>query len=150
MCGYGLCLDTREAEAFAILKEEGISKGVRRITAVTRAAATASRAAGEKLEVAVKECPVTDGERLKALRKDVDASDASAVVKAELRERLEHLTKEGQQAAAGAKKELAAAALESSRPVVQAAIDAGDGYAVLAVPGADIGALKSAAEQLLY
>lgn len=42
-------LDVLEAKAFALMSEEGIAKGVRRIVAVTAAEATAAIAEGERL-----------------------------------------------------------------------------------------------------
>jgi alanyl-tRNA synthetase len=52
VCVYPLCL---QAKAFALLSEEGIAKGVRRIVAVTAADAAAAIAEGEKLAAEVEQ-----------------------------------------------------------------------------------------------
>lgn len=52
VCVCPLCL---QAKAFALLSEEGIAKGVRRIVAVTAADAAAAIAEGEKLAAEVEQ-----------------------------------------------------------------------------------------------
>lgn len=93
-CGGTHVSNTQEAEAFVILEETAVAKGIRRITAVTKGAAVSAIEEGEKFSALVSEYEKEDVEtpgldkKLGALRKDLDESTLSAVLKTDLRERI--------------------------------------------------------------
>ncbi|EFN57213.1 hypothetical protein CHLNCDRAFT_143654 [Chlorella variabilis] len=125
-CG-GTHLDsTAQARAFALLTEEGISKGVRRIVAVTGEEAEAAIALADQLAAAVEAAgrlPVGEMQgEVKALTQAVSGAVIPTVRKAALAEALQGLTRlilEEQKKAAAANKERA----------VAAAVDASDAAA---------------------
>jgi alanyl-tRNA synthetase len=100
-CGGTHLGNTGEAEAFVIVEETAVAKGIRRITAVTKG--TAKRAIQEGITF---EATVTEMEQLPAdtpdldkkagaTRKEVDETFMSAPLKAELRARIEAIQKKG-------------------------------------------------------
>mmetsp|Transcript_4481 Transcript_4481/g.5128 ORF Transcript_4481/g.5128 Transcript_4481/m.5128 type:complete len:975 (-) Transcript_4481:141-3065(-) len=96
-CGGTHLTNTKEAEAFCLLSEEGIAKGIRRIIFVTRddakKAITAAEKFGSKLDAASK----LDGEKLEALVKllsmECDTLIVSTVKKSSFREKIASLLK---------------------------------------------------------
>lgn len=56
--------NTREAEAFALLSEEGIAKGIRRVTAVTTGSAFKALELAAALETEVNEASKAEGDLL--------------------------------------------------------------------------------------
>jgi len=119
-CGGTHVSNTSQAEAFALLSEEGIAKGVRRIVAVTRSAAQEAIARGEALAAelrAIGACPAEEDFALEARLAPFKAQLAAAVIpapaKADLLAQLSELTKRAIAAAkalAGANKDKAVAA----------------------------------------
>jgi alanyl-tRNA synthetase len=100
-CGGTHLGNTGEAEAFVIVEETAVAKGIRRITAVTKD--TAKKAIQEGITF---EATVTEMEQLPAdtpdldkkagaTRKEVDETFMSAPLKAELRSRIEAIQKKG-------------------------------------------------------
>ncbi|PKA55615.1 Alanine--tRNA ligase [Apostasia shenzhenica] len=95
LCGGTHISNTREAKAFALLSEEGIAKGVRRVIAVTsdyafKAKDLASSLAFEiadtsKLEGATQEKKIAD------LKSRIDKASISAALKADLRTKISQL-----------------------------------------------------------
>lgn len=61
--------NTREAKSFALLSEEGIAKGIRRITAVTTEGAFEAWQAAQLLEQEVDEASKEDGSSLEKVWK---------------------------------------------------------------------------------
>jgi len=103
-CGGTHVSNTAEAEAFVLVEETAVAKGIRRISAVTRDAAVQAKKEGDKYEALVAEVealgvdtPDLD-KQAGAVRKDVDAAFISAVVKAELRARIEGIQKKANEA----------------------------------------------------
>jgi len=90
LCGGTHIKNTKEAEAFVILQEEGIAKGIRRITAITKKDAIAARKAGEEFKVRVTDAGKMDGNafenEVKTLTADLNNLSVSAVLKNELRD----------------------------------------------------------------
>ncbi|KXZ50323.1 hypothetical protein GPECTOR_17g962 [Gonium pectorale] len=139
-CGGTHLSNTKEAEAFALLSEEGIAKGVRRIVAVTRGEAERAIAAAAKLRAelaTIAALPDADLEKAtKAFKETVDAAVIPAADKAGLRDELAALGRrvvEYQKAAAAANKALATqkaveaadAAVAAGKPYVAARLDVG-------------------------
>jgi len=94
-CGGTHLRNTADADAFVIVEETAVAKGIRRITAVTKDLALQAIREGDEFERKVAELEEADIEttedldkRAGGLRKDLDASNVSAVIKSDLRERL--------------------------------------------------------------
>ncbi len=91
-CGGTHLTNTKDAQNFVLLQEEGIAKGIRRITAVTMTDATNAIKAGEELSTKVTEAGKLNGleleEALKTLTVEINEATISAVVKSGLRDTL--------------------------------------------------------------
>jgi len=134
-CGGTHLRNTSEAKAFALISEEGVAKGIRRIVAVTGDAAVAARRRGAALEAAAAAADSTTGKELvdalASLKQEIDAVVAPAAVKARVRARMAALSKkagdESRKAAAAA----AAAASDAAVAAAEAAVAAGDKFFAL-------------------
>jgi len=146
-CGGTHISNTSEAVGFALLEEKGISKGVRRITAVTGRAAEAAIEAGKRLEEQMISLEAeVDEKALLLLGQQLDETDTSAALKIDLRDRLGDLRKQLKKAQKKQKKkggkiskEELAAARSKVLELASAAKDAGEDVciAVLDGPGID-------------
>lgn len=91
-CGGTHLTNTKEAQAFVLLSEEGIAKGIRRITGVTMADATNALLAGKTIEDKIKTAGSLDGveleEEVKKLTPELNELSISAALKIDLRETL--------------------------------------------------------------
>jgi alanyl-tRNA synthetase len=107
-CGGTHLTNTKEAEAFVLLSEEGIAKGIRRIVAVTQGDAKKAIALANDFEAKLKVAESLQGEELEAevkvLTKELDAMDIAAVKKIAFRD---FLTKFGKEIVAYKKQKIA-------------------------------------------
>jgi len=91
-CGGTHLKNTSEAKGFVLLSEEGIAKGVRRITAVTMDDATAANATASEVEAKVTKAGELEGLELEAqvklLTVELEGLSISAAKKIALRETL--------------------------------------------------------------
>ena len=152
-CGGTHISNTAEAEAFVLTEETAVAKGIRRISALTRGAAAKAVAEGTEFEgktsslesVNADETPDLD-KQAGALRKDLDAAELSAALKAELRARIEAVQKKGIEA----KKRLLAGRVDKVLNTVTAdveeALAAGKKTLVLNL---DIGADSKASQKVI-
>jgi len=96
-CGGTHLKNTKEAEAFCLLSEEGIAKGIRRIIFVTRDDAKKAIAAAEKFETKLDAASKLEGEELEAcvklLSMECDTLIVSTVKKSSFREMIAGLLK---------------------------------------------------------
>lgn len=96
-CGGTHLTNTKEAEAFVLLNEEGIAKGIRRVVGFTKADAVQAQADAAALLAKVAVAATLEGEALeeqvKVLTVEVNAAKISVVVKMELREVLLEFSK---------------------------------------------------------
>ena len=96
-CGGTHLSNTKEAEAFVILNEEGIAKGIRRITGVTMADARKAQLAGKAIEDKIIAAGSLDGDELedevKKLTPELNELAISASLKIDLRETLTSYSK---------------------------------------------------------
>ena len=96
-CGGTHLTNTKEAEAFVLLSEEGIAKGIRRVVGFTKADALKARADAAVMESKVEAAGKLGGEALeeqvKLLTTELNAAKISVVVKMELREVLTEFAK---------------------------------------------------------
>ncbi|XP_034709623.1 alanine--tRNA ligase-like [Vitis riparia] len=92
LCGGTHISNTREAKAFSLLSEEGIAKGIRRITAVTTDSAFKAMELAFSLEQEVDAASEAEGSLLEkkvaSLRSRVDAAPIPAPKKADLRTKI--------------------------------------------------------------
>ncbi|MEM6459220.1 MAG: alanine--tRNA ligase [Planctomycetota bacterium] len=148
-CGGTHAATTGEAGAFCVVSQEAVSKGVRRITALTGPAAKRAWAEAQNLdEVAEELAKVTDDTlptRVEAFNKDLEAATLPLRARGVLREKLAEL---GQRV----KTQQKAAGQEAERGVVaaaQALAEAESGPIIVAdVPGADGKTLRTAMDVL--
>jgi len=152
-CGGTHISNTAEAEAFVLTEETAVAKGIRRISALTRGAAAKAVAEGTEFEgkttslesINPDETPDLD-KQAGALRKDLDAAELSAALKAELRARIEAVQKKGIEA----KKRLLAGrvdkVLNTVTVDVEEALAAGKKTLVLNL---DIGADSKASQKVI-
>jgi len=96
-CGGTHLKNTKEAEAFVLLSEEGIAKGIRRIVFVTQADARKAIVAAAEFESKLGEAKNLDGEALeaetKALGQEVMGLTVSAIKKSQFRDAISELQK---------------------------------------------------------
>ncbi|KAG7367905.1 alanyl-tRNA synthetase [Nitzschia inconspicua] len=151
-CGGTHIANTAEAEAFVVVEETAVAKGIRRITAVTRDAAREAISEGNKFESLVKDLEGLSVEsegldkQAGALRKEVDEAFMSATVKAGLRNRLEGVQKK----ATEAKKAAIAKRVNTVLKVVTADVESALSENVRAlVLQVDIGADSKASQQVI-
>ena len=151
-CGGTHVSNTAEAEAFALVEETAVAKGIRRISAVTKGAAKEAIKEGEKYAVKVGaleelsfDTPDLD-KQAGALRKELDEAFTSAFVKAELRVRIEGVQKK----AVEAKKRALAAKVDKILNVVNEQIEeaVADNKKIL-VLNVDIAADSKASQQVM-
>jgi alanyl-tRNA synthetase len=151
-CGGTHVSNIAEAESFALVEETAVAKGIRRISAVTKAAAKEAIEGGEKysakvgaLEELSFDTPELD-KQAGALRKELDEAFTSAVVKAELRVRIEGVQKK----AVEAKKKALAAKVDKILNVVNEQIEeaVADNKKVL-VLNVDIAADSKASQKVM-
>lgn len=97
-CGGTHLTNTKEAEAFVLLTEEGIAKGIRRIVAVTMADAKEAIQLAHLFESKLQIASSLYGEELEAqvkiLANELNSLQISAVKKAQFREMLTNYTKQ--------------------------------------------------------
>ncbi|PRW58002.1 alanine--tRNA ligase isoform A [Chlorella sorokiniana] len=148
-CGGTHLDNTGAARAFALLTEEGISKGVRRIVAVTGEEAQAAIALADQLAAQVEaagKLPIEElSSEVKALTQTVSSATIPAVRKAALQDALTALVRRvldhEKKAAAANKEKAVAAAVEAS----DAAAERGDKFLVTKIDvGLDSKALQEA------
>ncbi|CAF2081565.1 unnamed protein product [Brassica napus] len=97
-CGGTHITNTREAKAFALLSEEGIAKGIRRVTAVTTECAFDALNVASSLEKEVEDASKAEGSALEkkvaALKSRVDSAIMPAAKKADIRAKIALLQNE--------------------------------------------------------
>lgn len=94
-CGGTHISNTREAKAFALLSEEGIAKGIRRVTAVTADDAFVAAELASSLEQEVNDAFSLEGNELEkkvaALNSHVDSASIPAAKKDDIRKNINKL-----------------------------------------------------------
>ena len=144
-CGGTHLSNTKDAQAFVLLQEEGIAKGIRRITGITMHDAQAAIKLGEELKFKVTTIGELNGleldEAVKTLTAELNAASISAVLKSTLRDTLTSYAKK----VVAWKKERAAAKTSEVTSEVIAAAESTDGNKVIlrVDVGADAKSIKS-------
>uniref|UniRef100_A0A7S4MEB0 Alanine--tRNA ligase n=1 Tax=Odontella aurita TaxID=265563 RepID=A0A7S4MEB0_9STRA len=147
-CGGTHLSNTKEAEMFVLLKEEGIAKGVRRITAVTGGDAKAAGERADEFEGRLKEAGALPGAELEAgvkkLSEELKDLSISVARKDGFKTELGKLTKK---AMAWKKEQAAARTKEVVEQLVSAANEAGGNKIALRIDfGIDGKVAKSVAQ----
>ncbi|KAK7312790.1 hypothetical protein VNO77_36930 [Canavalia gladiata] len=95
LCGGTHISNTREAKAFALLSEEGIAKGIRRITAVTTDRAYDSIKVADEFEKQVDDAAKLEGslleEKVSSLKSNVETLSIPAAKKAVIKTKIAQL-----------------------------------------------------------
>ena len=151
-CGGTHLSNTAEAEAFVLVEETAVAKGIRRITAVTKEAAVEALQGGEKFQSTVEEMerlaadtPNLD-KQAGAIRTELDAAFVSASLKSELRARIEAIQKKADGAKKKALQKRVDACLENVKKSTEEAVAANSKVLVLDV---DIGADGKSAQNVV-
>ncbi len=151
-CGGIHITNTAEAEAFAIVEESAVAKGVRRISAVTKGLATKAIEEGKTFEAKIAEAEELSAETegldktAGALRKELDEGYMSAVMKADLRARIEAIQKKGVDAKKRALAQRGDKVLNVVKEQIAASVEDGAKSMVLNV---DIGADSKASQKVM-
>lgn len=146
-CGGTHLTNTKEAEAFVVLEERAVSKGVRRISGATGALAVAAREEGarvlERLQ-ALEEAKAPAEADMAELSKHIDGASMSAALKPGCRDRLNALMKKTRKQNKGSAKEAVNATLASIREAAEAAASSGAKHCVIEFDGLDAKTLHKA------
>ncbi|KAF7095193.1 hypothetical protein CFC21_097418 [Triticum aestivum] len=123
LCGGTHISNTRDAAAFALISEEGIAKGVRRITAVTAERASQAMKLASSIDTDINEASKLDGATLEkkigSIKNTLDVAAIPAARKADLRGNVSKLEDQ-------LRKEKKKMCEENIRRAVKTAIDAAE------------------------
>ncbi len=144
-CGGTHLTRTGEAERFCIVSQDAVSKGVRRVTALTGSAAHQAAAEGDMLLRRVEVLHDAPGDvlmdEIDAINKAVDAATLPQAARHAIRVGLSELTQKLKAYEKDRGDAAAVSVVEAARQVA----DAGDGRLIVAqVPGADAKTLRAA------
>ncbi|CAL4963516.1 unnamed protein product [Urochloa decumbens] len=140
LCGGTHISNTRDAKAFALLSEEGIAKGVRRITAVTAGCATQAMELALSIDSDINQASQLEGaileKKIACIKSGLDAAAIPAARKADqrgkvskledqLRKAKKKMSEQNIQKALKSAMDAAEAALSEKRPFCVAHVDVG-------------------------
>jgi alanyl-tRNA synthetase len=148
-CGGTHLTSTGEAKAFALVQEEAVAKGIRRVVALTGVPAMAAHAAAEQLEAEITEAASLAGEELRAEQHELLARLESltlpAARKAALRGRLGDLAEVIKQAEKAASARRAAEAAREASVLAESAERAAEPFFISTIEvGSDRASLQAA------
>ncbi|KAL3652105.1 hypothetical protein CASFOL_001786 [Castilleja foliolosa] len=154
LCGGTHISNTREAKKFALLSEEGIAKGTRRITAVTMDSAFKAFKLASSIQQEVDEASKTEGSALEqkvaALNSSVEGASIPSAEKADIKAKISNL----QSRVIKAKKKIAEEhmqkAIELATQTAEVASSNGKAYCISIVDvGADTTAIREAVVKVM-
>ncbi|XP_065865617.1 alanine--tRNA ligase isoform X2 [Euphorbia lathyris] len=153
LCGGTHISNTREAKAFALLSEEGIAKGVRRITAVTTDVAFKAMELASELEQEVDEASKIEGsleKKVASLKSRVDSAPIPAAKKADIRAKISLLQNQVRKAQKKIAEENMQKAVKVATEVAEVAVSEGKQYCITRVDvGLDAAAVREAVLKVL-
>ncbi|XP_010541854.1 PREDICTED: alanine--tRNA ligase-like [Tarenaya hassleriana] len=154
LCGGTHITNTREAKAFALLVEEGIAKGIRRITAVTTGKAFEAVYEASLLEKDVEDASKEEGSTLEkkvaALNSRVDKAVIPAAKKADIRAKITLLQSEVRKAQKKIAEENIQKAVKVATDAAEAAASNGKSFCVSHVDvGLDAAAVREAVSKVM-
>ncbi|KAK3153955.1 hypothetical protein QOZ80_2BG0183780 [Eleusine coracana subsp. coracana] len=95
LCGGTHISNTRDAKAFALLSEEGIAKGVRRITAVTAGCASQAMELASSIDCDINDASQLEGavleKKIASIKSKLDAAAIPTATKADMRGKVSKL-----------------------------------------------------------
>nr|GLL19870.1 alanine--tRNA ligase-like [Ipomoea trifida] len=149
LCGGTHISNTREAKAFALVSEEGIAKGIRRITAVTTNRAFEAIELASFLEKKIKEAASVEDslleEKVTTLNASVERAQIPAAKKDELKRELSKLQTRVIQAKKRIGAENSLKAVTAASEMAEAAVSGGKAYCILRLGiGLDTAAVRDA------
>ncbi|OAY52220.1 alanine--tRNA ligase [Manihot esculenta] len=154
LCGGTHISNTREAKAFALLSEEGIAKGIRRITAVTTDSAFKAMELASSLEQEVDETSKTEGSLLEkkvaSLKSRADSAPIPAAKKADIRSKISVLQGQVRKAQKKIAEENMQKAVKVATEMAEAAASEGKEFCISRVDvGLDAAAVREAVLKVL-
>ncbi|KAG6469740.1 hypothetical protein ZIOFF_070671 [Zingiber officinale] len=153
-CGGTHISNTRDAKAFALLSEEGIAKGIRRIIAVTTARAFEALDLASSLASEIDEACKSEGSLLEkkvaSLKSKIDAAAIPAAKKADLRADVSQLEDRIRKAKRKTAEENIMKAVKTATEVAKAASSRGKTFCIVQVDvGLDTSAVREAVLKVL-
>ncbi|CAN1843835.1 Alanine--tRNA ligase [Linum perenne] len=154
LCGGTHITNTKDAKAFALLSEEGIAKGIRRITAVTTDSAFKALELARSLEQEVDEASKEDGSALEkkvaSLKSRVDSATIPAAKKADLRAKILVLQGQVRKQQKKIAEENLQKAVQVATEIAETAASEGKAFCITRVDvGLDATAVREAAMKVL-
>ncbi|XP_073118848.1 alanine--tRNA ligase [Henckelia pumila] len=149
LCGGTHMSNTREAKAFALLSEEGIAKGVRRVTAVTLDYAFRAMELASSLEEEINEASGTEGtileQKVTSLKGRVEGASIPSAKKADLKAKISELQTQVIKAKKKIAEENMHKAIDITVKMAEAASSKGKAYCISHVNvGSDATAIREA------
>lgn len=149
LCGGTHISNTRNAVAFVIISEEGIAKGVRRITAVTGECVSQAMKLASTIDTDIIDASKLDGvaleKKIGSLKSTLDAAAIPATRKAVLRKKVSELEDQIRKAKKKTGQENIEKAVKAAMDAAEAALSAGQPFCVAHVDvGLDATALREA------
>nr|XP_043618703.1 alanine--tRNA ligase [Erigeron canadensis] len=154
LCGGTHISNTREAKAFALLSEEGIAKGIRRVTAVTTDHAFEAMKKAQELEQEVDLASKLEGsllkEKVKLLNGQVDSAAIPSAKKADLKAKVLILSDQVNKAKKKTEEENIRKAVEAATKSAEAAASEGKAFCITHVGvGSDAAAIRDAVVKVM-
>ncbi|XP_057463277.1 LOW QUALITY PROTEIN: alanine--tRNA ligase-like [Actinidia eriantha] len=154
LCGGTHISNTREAKAFALLSEEGIAKGIRRITAVTTDCAFRALELALSLEQDVNEASKTEGclleQKVTSLNGRVESASIPSAKKADLKAKISVLQNQVIKAKKKIAEENIQKAVEVALEMAEVATSGGKAFCILRVNvGSDTTAIREAVVRVM-
>ncbi|KAJ8451276.1 hypothetical protein Cgig2_014048 [Carnegiea gigantea] len=154
LCGGTHISNTREAKAFALLSEEGIAKGIRRVTAVTADCALEAAELARSLEQEVIDAANVEESKLEkivaSLRSRADAAPIPAAKKADIRLKIALLQDQVRKAQKKMAEENLQKAVKTAIEKAEAAVSEGKTFCIARVDvGLDAAAVREAVQKVI-
>ncbi|GAB2215567.1 hypothetical protein Drorol1_Dr00019955 [Drosera rotundifolia] len=154
LCGGTHISNTKEAKAFALISEEAIAKGIRRMTAVTADGALEAIELARSLQQEVIDASKLDATELEkkvaSLRSRVDAAPIPAVMKNDIRQMISPLQEEVRKAQKKVAEQNIQRAIKATIENAEAALSDGKSFCISLVDvGSDAAAVREAAVKVI-
>ncbi|KAL8095523.1 hypothetical protein AgCh_036814 [Apium graveolens] len=154
LCGGTHISNTREAEAFALLSEEGIAKGIRRVTAVTTGSAFKALELASALEAEVNEASKIEGDLLEqkvtSLNGRVESAPIPTAKKTDLKAKISVLQTQVVKAKKKTAEENIQKAIKDVSEKAEAVCSEGKGFCIARVSvGSDNAAMREAVVRVM-
>ncbi|GMN47972.1 hypothetical protein TIFTF001_017146 [Ficus carica] len=154
LCGGTHISNTREAKAFALLSEEGIAKGIRRVTAVTTNCAFEAIKFANSLEQEVDNALKDEGSSLEkkvaSLKNRVDSALIPAAKKADIRSKIALLLNQVKKAQKKIAEENLQKAIQVATMIADNAVSEGKAFCICNVDvGLDVNAVREAVSKVI-